>query len=64
MYRFLGTDVDFGKAGAIVEVQFSPYSFLLNNTARSELFFNANTPLTGQPVRLVIIDILAPQLNL
>lgn len=55
MYRFLGTDVDFGKTGAIVEVQFSHYSFLLNNTVRSELLFNANTPLTGQPIRLVII---------
>ena len=55
MYRFLGTDVDFGSAGAIAEVQFSHYSFLLNNTVRSQLFFNTNTPLTGQPVRVVII---------
>lgn len=54
-YRFLGTDVDLGKAGIIIEVQFSHYSFLLNNTIRSELFFKAQTPLTGMPTQLVII---------
>ncbi|MDF0554551.1 hypothetical protein [Kamptonema sp. UHCC 0994] len=25
-YRFLGKDIDFGKAGAIIEVQFSHYA--------------------------------------
>ena len=55
MYQSLGTDVDFGSAGAIVEVQFSHYALLLNNTVRSQLFFNTNTSLTGQPVRVVII---------
>lgn len=55
MYQFLGTDVDFGSAGAIVEVQFSHYSSLLNNTVRSQFFYNTKTPLTGQPVSVVII---------
>ncbi|MEG4440882.1 hypothetical protein QUB47_02440 [Microcoleus sp. AT9_B5] len=55
MYQSLGTDVDFGSAGAIVEVQFAHYALLLNNTVRSQLLFNTNTPLTGQPVRVVII---------
>src|SRR5258706_15922156 len=38
-FNFLGTDIDFGKRGALVEVQFSNYPFLLNNVLRSELFF-------------------------
>ncbi|MEG3867422.1 hypothetical protein QUB36_07845 [Microcoleus sp. AT8-B1] len=55
MYRVLGKEVDLGSNGAIVEVQLSHYSFLLNNTVRSQVFFNTNTPLTGQPIRVVII---------
>lgn len=54
-YRFLGKDIDFGKAGAIIEVQFSHYAFLLNNTIRSELLFNTQLPLTGIPTQLLII---------
>ena len=54
-YDFLGTDVDNGKAGVIVEVQFSNYPFLLNNTVRSELFFKDRIPLSGQPTEVVII---------
>lgn len=54
-YSFLGTDVDFGKNGAVVEVQFSNYPFLLNNTVRSELFFRAQTVFHGAPTGLVII---------
>ena len=42
-FSFLGTDVDFGKNGTVVEVQFSNYPFLLNNTIRSELFFRTKT---------------------
>ena len=38
--KFLGTDVDYGSKGMLVEVQFSNYPFLLNNTIRSELFFS------------------------
>ncbi len=54
-FKFLGTDVDFGKNGAVVEVQFSNYPFLLNNTLRSELFFRAQTVFHGAPTGLVII---------
>lgn len=54
-YRFLGTDVDYGKDGIIVEAQFSVYPYLLNNVLRSELFFKAGIPLTGEPTRAVVI---------
>ncbi|MEH2371109.1 MULTISPECIES: BglII/BstYI family type II restriction endonuclease [unclassified Nostoc] len=54
-YRFLGTDVDFAKTGIIIEIQFSNYPFLLNNTLRSELFFKAKTEFVGYPTNLVII---------
>lgn len=54
-FKFLGTDVDFGKNGVVVEVQFSNYPFLLNNTLRSELFFRAQTVFHGAPTGLVII---------
>lgn len=54
-YKFLGTDIDFGKAGAIVESQFSNYPFLLNNTLRSELFFKAGTVFASQPTQLVVL---------
>ncbi|MGU9805061.1 UNVERIFIED_CONTAM: restriction endonuclease [Pseudomonas sp. CM11] len=54
-FKFLGTDVDFGKDGAVIEVQFSNYPFLLNNTLRSELFFRAQTVFHGGPTGLIII---------
>jgi hypothetical protein len=54
-YEFLGKDVDFGKAGAIVEVQFSHYAFLPNNTLRSELFFKAGTQFAGHSTNVVVI---------
>lgn len=54
-YRFLGKDVDFGKAGVILEIQFSNYPFLLNNTLRSELFFKAGTQFVGQTTKLVVL---------
>lgn len=54
-FNFLGTDVDFGKNGLVVEVQFSNYPFLLNNTLRSELFFRAQTVFHGAPTGLVVI---------
>ncbi|MEP0875545.1 hypothetical protein NDA00_06790 [Funiculus sociatus GB2-M2] len=54
-YDFLGKDIDFGKTGAIVEVQFSHYAFLPNNTLRSELFFKAGTHFVGQPTKAVVI---------
>jgi hypothetical protein len=49
------TDVDFGKNGVVVEVQFSNYPFLLNNTQRSDLFYRAQTVFHGAPTGLVII---------
>ena len=54
-YRFLGKDIDFGKASAIIEVQFSHYAFLLNNSIRSELLFNTQLSLTGIPMQVLII---------
>lgn len=54
-YSFLGTDVDFGKNGMVVEVQFSNYPFLLNNTIRGELFFKSETVLAGKATDLVVI---------
>jgi hypothetical protein len=54
-YKFLGTDIDFGKAGIIIEIQFSNYPFLLNNTLRSELFFKAKTEFAGYSTKLLII---------
>jgi hypothetical protein len=54
-FRFLGKDVDFGKNGVVVEVQFSNYPFLLNNTQRSDLFYRAQTVFHGSPTGLVII---------
>lgn len=54
-FKFLGTDIDFGKKGTVVEVQFSNYPFLLNNLLRSELFFRAKTAFTGASTELVVI---------
>ena len=54
-FSFLGTDVDFGKNGLIVEAQFSNYPFLLNNTIRSELFFKAKLNLSGIPTLATVI---------
>ena len=54
-YSFLGTDVDFGKGGLLVEAQFSNYPFLLNNTIRSELFFKAGIELGGHRTGAAVI---------
>ncbi|MEH2347143.1 MAG: restriction endonuclease [Nostoc sp.] len=54
-YRFLGKEIDFAKAGIILEIQFSNYPFLLNNTLRSELLFKAGTIFAKCSTRLVII---------
>jgi hypothetical protein len=54
-FSFLGTDVDFGKHGTVVEVQFSNYPFLLNNTVRSELFFRAGTVFHNAATGVAII---------
>lgn len=54
-FSFLGTDVDFGKDGTLVEAQFSNYPFLLNNALRSELFFKAKLPLAGRPTELLVV---------
>src|SRR5207302_733266 len=40
-FQFLGKDIDFGKGGLLLEVQFSNYPFLLNNLLRSELLYKA-----------------------
>jgi hypothetical protein len=54
-FAFLGTGIDFGKRGMVVEVQFSNYPFLLNNTIRSELFFRSQTVFDVEPTRLIVI---------
>ncbi|WP_228014278.1 restriction endonuclease [Fortiea sp. LEGE XX443] len=54
-YRFLGKEIDFVKAGIILEIQFSNYPFLLNNTLRSELLFKAGTMFAKYSTQLVII---------
>lgn len=54
-YNFLGTDVDLGKNGVIVEVQFSNYPFLLNNILRAEVFFKAGLEVVSQKTGLVVI---------
>lgn len=54
-FNFLGTAVDYGKSGVLVEAQFSNYPFLLNNTIRSEFFYKAGIPLGGDPKKVVVI---------
>lgn len=54
-YNFLGTDIDFGKEGMLVEVQFSNYPFLLNNTVRSELFYKSGMNIDGVPMKMAVI---------
>lgn len=54
-FDFLGTDVDFIHNGLLVEVQFSNYPFLLNNTVRSELFFKSKAAFGGNPIDSVVI---------
>ncbi len=56
-YSFLGTDVDFGRRGVLLEAQFSNYPFLLNNVLRSELFFKGGVRLADgvSPECVVII---------
>lgn len=52
---FLGTDVDFVKDGVVVEVQFSNYPFLLNNTVRAELLYKSKALMSGMSVEAIII---------
>ena len=54
-YAFLGTDIDAGKNGVMVEVQFSNYPFLLNNMPRAELFFQGKFQVGGRATALAII---------
>ena len=52
---FLGTDLDFGKRGLILEVQFSNYPFLLNNIIRSEVLFKSHFQFDDIPVDILLI---------
>lgn len=54
-YSFLGTDIDAGKNGVMVEVQFSNYPFLLNNMLRGELFFQGKFKLGSRSTDAVVI---------
>lgn len=58
-YDFLGVDVDFAKAGVILEAQFSNYPFLLNNLLRSELFYREQVSFAGAPMSVVVIVVKA-----
>ncbi len=54
-FKFLGSDVDFAKGTLVVEAQFSNYPFLLNNTIRSELFYEAGMTFGSAPTKATII---------
>jgi hypothetical protein len=54
-FSFLGTDVDFVKSGVLVEVQFSNYPFLLNNTVRAELLFKSRLPMAKAPIDALVV---------
>ena len=51
----LGTGVDNGKNGLLLEVQFSNYPFLLNNLLRSEILFKRRFSIGGIPLRVAVI---------
>jgi len=52
---FLGTDVDFGKNGIILEAQFSNYPFLLNNIIRSEVLYKTQFLVGRKPTKILMI---------
>ncbi len=54
-FKFLGTGIDFVKPGIILEVQFSNYPFLLNNTVRSELFIKSKMGILERKAALIIL---------
>jgi hypothetical protein len=54
-YRFLGLDIDAGKNGVLVEVQFSNYPFLLNNMLRAEMFFQGKLNVGGRATGVAIM---------
>jgi hypothetical protein len=56
-FQFLGTDIDFGKGGLLLEVQFSNYPFLLNNLLRAELLYKQRDTivLTDRKIEAVVI---------
>lgn len=54
-FSFLGTDIDYGKRGLLLEAQFSNYPFLLNNVVRSELFSKSGVVFDEDPVEVVVI---------
>ena len=54
-YAIFGTDVDLGKNGMLVEVQFSNCPFLLNNMLRAQFFVKAKIPLTGKTTDVMVI---------
>ena len=54
-FRCLGKGFDFAHNGVLVEVQFSNYPFLLNNTVRAELVFKSRTLMAGTPVGALVI---------
>lgn len=54
-FKFLGLDVDFMRSGLLLEVQFSNYPFLLNNTLRAELLYKSKVPMDGSPVSCMVV---------
>jgi hypothetical protein len=54
-YRFLGLDIDAGKNGVLVEVQFSNYPFLLNNMLRAEMFFQGKLAVGSRATNVAVM---------
>jgi len=54
-YDSFGTDIDSGKNGVIVEIQFSNYPFLPNNTVRADVFFRERVAIRGRVTTLAVI---------
>jgi hypothetical protein len=58
-FKFLGSNIDFGKSGMLVEVQFSNYPFLLNNAIRSELFHKSGFVIAGRQMEIAVFIVKA-----
>ena len=54
-FKYFGKHIDFGKGNVFLEVQFSNYPFLLNNTVRSEVFYQAKEPINQHQVKIIVI---------
>jgi hypothetical protein len=53
--KFWGKEVDFVNQGILLEVQFSNYSYLVNNLLRTEIFFRGKTLFDEVACQFLII---------